>query len=331
MARYFVTHQSLSYDCGYVTVNMRTNSTQHLWLLYATTGPSIEGVPDAQQDANKPHHLNFTLYIDGVIEQEEAGDTILHTFKFALPASQPVVYFYTINMGTAGLKATRSPIFAYEFDPIQQWQETWLPGLDSINHFTFSYDTAIQTPVTGMNIFRAPSVALGLIGVLPCIAQLGNSFSAIMPTFDSCGTLITITVPKSDADTGYGSPYVWLTLHNPSGPEWPTNIVFKTGGANTLPADTPPPINVFPITVPDGQHSFSLNEILRVRHLAYPDSTPPGVVEATFIEVAGGSHSPQLGYYHEYDFGPITISHVDETPRDISKFWRNRRPVPKLR
>jgi hypothetical protein len=70
MARYYITHQDVSLTCGYITVNMRSHLSAHLWLLYTTTTPRQQPVPDRQQPSNRPHHLNLELFIEGVIEQE---------------------------------------------------------------------------------------------------------------------------------------------------------------------------------------------------------------------------------------------------------------------
>src|ERR1044072_8589915 len=101
MARYFVTHQTLTLTCGTLVIDMRTATSDHLWLLYTTIDAGFNPVEDFQQQQTKAHHYNYTATIEGVIEQEEPGNTTTHTFRFPWPANREALWFYTINIGTA--------------------------------------------------------------------------------------------------------------------------------------------------------------------------------------------------------------------------------------
>jgi hypothetical protein len=125
MARYFVVHNSVTYNCGIVTVVMTTKTFQHLWLLVSFNNPLIDPQPDRRQRSNIAHQNNYRLAIEADYEQEEAGNTQTHTFTFRWPFPKEVLFMYAINMGTARLKATRTPIFAYRLKQTPLLQETW--------------------------------------------------------------------------------------------------------------------------------------------------------------------------------------------------------------
>jgi len=128
MARYFVTHQSVEIDCGTVVVHMTTNTLRHLWLLWSVTPPTTNPVPFRGQESTVPHSNNFTVFIDGDVEQEEPGNTQTHTFRFPWPLNAEALFFYSIDFGTGNTKSTRSPIFVYILTLENVFTETFADG-----------------------------------------------------------------------------------------------------------------------------------------------------------------------------------------------------------
>lgn len=125
MSRYFVTHQQVSLTCNTLTVSMTTSTPQHLWLLWTTKAPYVRPRPYRNQQSERPHQNNLSLEIQGDVEQAEPGNTTTHTFTLVWPFNSAVIYFYSINMGTGKIKATRSPLFVYEIGHTTLIAETW--------------------------------------------------------------------------------------------------------------------------------------------------------------------------------------------------------------
>lgn len=144
MVRYFVTHQEVTFSCGQITVVMRSSSSVHLWLLWTTKDPFIKPRPFRNQESERPHQNNYSLEIHGDVEQDEPGDTTKHTFVFNFPPGAQRLYFYAINLSIGGIKASRTPIFAYEltYTPIAEelWQSNQPPT------FPWSYSVGTLNP-----------------------------------------------------------------------------------------------------------------------------------------------------------------------------------------
>jgi hypothetical protein len=331
MTRYYVTHQTLAYNCGTVEVTMRTNSTQHLWLLYATRPPVYTGLPDITQQANRPHQNNYNLYIDAVIEQEELNDTLLHTFRFALPPSQEIVWFYTINMGTPALKATRSPIFAYQFTPTKLFQENWeLPGVYDRGWLPFyNFPDSLTAPTLNRLFLRKSNITTGSVQTAGINKNGGTA--GIFDHVDSCGVLFNFTMPPDDTPAPFSKNQIFMRLEPWQRPGLGISLYIVPSPSTGAPAEFPPPINQMVLTVPEGERTISLHAVIALRHAAYPASMTPGQFIVSGMSFATGGHPNDPFYAHESNFGPLGFYLQVNTPTDVSKFWRQLRLHPVLR
>jgi len=331
MARYYVTHQTLTYNCGMVEVKMTTHQFQHLWLLYTIHEPQVVPVPDAQQPGPRPHQNNLITYIDGVIEQEEPLDTKEHTFHFALPPQTTIVWFYTVNLGSALIKATRSPIFAYEFIPVPIWQETWEPpavydhGWQTVNNPPFSL---AYPSLNRLRMFKSN------IGVVPpqfATFSLGNGFGPVIDPFESCPTLLTFTIPADPTPAPEYPMNIYLRIAPYFRPGIPINLYIVASPSSGAIPDLPPPDNQMVISLPPGERTLSLSEVIRLRNLAYPTSMTVGNSSINQIVISTGQVDSSGFQAVTGDFGPLSLYQVNETPKDVSRFWRSKRLHPVLR
>lgn len=330
MTRYYITHQTLSYNCGLIEVNMTSHTPQHLWLLYTTKAPQVDPIPDIQQPGNRPHQNNFRTFIEGVIEQEEPGETTHHTFHFALPPSQGIIWFYTINMGVHGLKATRSPIFAYEFIPTPIWQETWQQP-DVFNHgWQFTDFPPFSLAYPSLNRLLERKSNIGTSSVQTASADLGNGFGPVVGPFNDCPILFTFTMPPDDTTTPFGQNQIFLRLepYFRAGFGISLYIVPQPNGNGIT--DAPPPVNRMVLAVPPGERTISLHAIIALRHAAYPTSMTPGQTSVNQISLSTGGHLDTPFYIHESNFGPLSFYEQSLTPKDVSKYWRAMRLRPTL-
>ena len=159
-SRYFVTHQSAVYSCGLVTMTITTNTAMHLWLLSTFKHPFVRPIPFRGQQSAVPHQNNMSLEIQRVTEQEEPGNTTTHTFVFPWPAGAQILWMYTINQGTGGLKATRSPLFAYSLRQEPLLDEKWLHGLTG----TYDWQYQATQPGSTFNAYPGQLIYTGGIG-----------------------------------------------------------------------------------------------------------------------------------------------------------------------
>lgn len=212
MSRYFVTHNSVSYDCGELTVILTSNTSQHLWLLWSAKTPYIRPIKDRRQNGTVPHQNNLSLEIQGDIEQEEPGNTTTHTFHLPWPTGAQQIWFYSINQGTGNIKATRSPLFAYELANTPLLYETWStqPNGDlgwQVNSLPGGATLTAASPFGRVNIPASASGGISLdLSLNPTIqattlCDLAISAEAYM-TQDQPNAFLLLNLEFRDAFTG---------------------------------------------------------------------------------------------------------------------------------
>jgi len=324
MTRYFVTHQTATIHCSTVTVNMTTSTAQHLWLLWTTKEPFIRPRPFRNQESTRPHQNNFSLQIMGDVEQQEPGNTTQHTFVLPWPYTATRLFFYSINQGTGKIKASRSPIFAYDISPQILFEETWSisgkPDLPWLHPGTppapFPY-TGGGSLILRNSIDRSDALHLDLVALLgdsPSVlcnlflrVKIGN-FQLGLPTDDAQGSVLIVYAGSA------GSPA-------------------NRDGRFTLGQD--------PCVVSDGNYTYpaSLNStvgfplspmLLELPDICgNPDDPPPPAAYASelrLIASSSGPLNPQREWFFTY--GPVQIGTTSGVMTDVSGQWRHKRIAP---
>lgn len=326
MTRYFITGQDLSISCGRLTLTMISKPEEHLWLLYTTRPPVILPRRDRRLNNTVPHQNNHTLWIDHVLEQEEPGRTIFHTWHFDWPGDATTIWFYSINMGSGPTKATRSAIFAYELQATAAAGETW--SNNGLPDLPWEYDSA---PPTSPPSFR-PGVAtlFGSAAYTPLLRLNLEPYLGITP--DSfCDQYISI---KLGGFLGYG-PNTQFELA--------TYVEFRNALNQTMSRniyyDAPVPpcnmgyTNLVGLSVPNSTVTFNLQS-------AYDNTI--GVCNAGMDPQIPAAWPWRLTIYFQCGWpgqtteiwngtlGSVFIGSRSGLLKDISPYWRSKRLQPKL-
>lgn len=324
MSRYFVTHQEVVLACGMLTVTMRTSTAQHLWLLWTVKSPYIRPIPFRGQQSTVPHQNNLSLEIMGDVEQEEPGNTTEHTFMLPWPGQADTIFFYSINLGTGSLKASRSPLFVYKLTQSPLLFEDWSKGLTGNYPWTFATSSPADAVYPSLNSL-----------VLDCATNSGCSitldFTTLIQQFPvpACDLMLTIGAAKlSGPDNMFAltqfllgptpgqqidfftffhvinafQPDAYLVQHGQAAPSPAGGISYRTG----LGAAFYQPSCMYPVTPIPYTPSYPSSITLAVTTAGNPTGSPP--LRARF--------------------GPLVLSSVNGQLIDISGEWRGQRLAP---
>lgn len=325
MARYFATATDVTFDCGVVTVRQITSSPQHLWLLWTTRIPGVNPIPDRRQNNTVPHQNNLTLWIEHITEQNEPGNTFIHTFTFDWPAGAEILFLYSINKGTGGLKASRSPIFAFELKQTALIDEDWSAGLTG--HYNWETDGSIDndfitspnTLVMRTNAGGGASVTLVLADILsireqPICNLMMQATGHLLQK--SPGQFVGMLFNFQDSLSSEQTYFQLNWAINPTNPcafggvDYTAINLNKSGGRDTNALTT-------------------LYNSPNVTCQNRPDrSLFPLPFFVTLYSLTLGTPVETLPY--SAMFGPFRIYTVAGELTDISREWRRRRLSPKL-
>lgn len=325
-SRYFITHQQATLNCSTLTVNMTSGTAQHLWLLYSFKDPFVRPRPYRNQQSERPHQNNFSLEIQGDVEQQEPGNTIDHTFVLPWPYATTRLYFYSINQGTGGLKATRSPIFAYEITPQILFEETWSvtgkPDLqwyrngNPVTNVPYngggtvllrgSIDTADYVElVVGDLIDRNPATLCNMF-----VRVETRNFLLGFPTDSAHGEIIFVyanAIGQTSARNG-----LFTFPHDPCSIQ-PTNYVYPASPSATIGF----PVSPMMLTLPN--------------ICGEPNDPPIADAWLHVLRLFASSAGP-LDPFREWFFpyGKVQIGTTAGTLTDVSGQWRHKRIAPFL-
>lgn len=323
MARYFLTAQRVFYVCGTLQVSMISKPQEHLWLLYTTTAPTVKANPDRRQPSRRRHSNTFYAAIEGVVEQEESGQTFTHTFTIPWPSAHEYIWFYTINQGLGPTEATRSPFFAYRLPQLVTWQEPWSPLIDAYNPWQIIGPSAPFTNNYNPGNVQLHSACVPFSYNTTGVLDLGSDFGSFTDLVDSCGMMFTFTQPPASSDPELFGPLTFLRIINPSLPDWPLNITFYDPNTSAPPTPSPPPTNQLPIALSPGQHTVALGPVITARHLQYPTSLRPGPAGIGRIVLNAAGSRGNVIFDGYSNFGPLTMTGVSGELTEVTKYWRS--------
>jgi hypothetical protein len=332
MARYFLTSQKLTLECGTVHVEMVSKPDEHLWLLWTTHAPGVNPRRDTRSNTTVPHQSNFNLYIEGIVEQEEAGITRDHNFRFTLPLHATTIWFYTINLGRGGNKATRSAIFAYNYHPVTIMQENWLGfPINPLFHWTgmLPQDGSI-TDANGM--LTARGVASHTSNV-PVLGYANLSLEPLMQNIEPCGVNFSFSIDQNIPGFAKYSATVQIDIR-----ALDTGDIYAFQFTTALPGDfrSTWPLRAAgnaAIALVDGPQTVDLRLLL---------TDPPGIRGGPFTPYPSGPITVLavgLGTYQQItqlpspmlqSYGPLNFANTNIQLTDISATWKGTRIHPIL-
>lgn len=326
MIRYFITKQNVFYNCGFITVVMYSNITQHLWLLSTFRNPLVNPQRDTRTNTPVFHQNNYTLWITDVTEQQEPGATNLHTFVLPWPAGAEIIWFYTINMGVPGIKQTRSPIFAYTLHLQTLLHEPWFSGFPGALY-------PWQAPVSFPNDPTARGGHLNMFGnaTLDCIVSLDLTSGEFPHPLDLCNGFIEV---GASLISGNQQQYLMVQF------TFFSTVTFATANRYAvLREGTQDPCAV----ALDGMHYYPGFSAERPARIAFNDllTNPPGhcnplqtdlpdpvLLSMDLVMVIAGNHDPLIP--SQSSWGYVRITQTDGALTDVSKEWRALRLHPQL-
>lgn len=324
MTRYFVTRQTVELHCNVLTVHMTTSSIQHLWLLWTTKDPYVRPRPYRNQQSERPHQNNFSLEIQGDVEQEEPGNTLTHTFTLVWPFNSTRLFFYSINMGTTSLKATRSPIFVYEIHHTTLLAETWPTiGIPDLPWEAFPLPPLPQ-PYFGNGIVQLHGIPNGGATINLNVANLLGTNPATL-----CNLYIRI-------DFG-----AWYPIQPPQELEGFAQLIFANANGDTAARiayfsvfNDPcvwSPRNFVVGAAPSATVGAAPNHMLSQVFSICGDLNDPPIADAYLLELRLSAAeatfaSPPTSW--TYTYGTIAIGTTEGILTDISGQWRKKRLSP---
>lgn len=305
-------------------VHMTTHTPQHLWLLWTTKEPYIRPRPFRGQQSERPHQNNFSLEIQGDVEQQEAGRTTEHTFELPFPYTSTRIFFYSINMGESGLKATRSPIFAYDIVPRILFTETWsVTGKPDLPWFTRGFPPHPLPYNGGGHVILRGTIDTADVIYLDLASLLGNDPATL------CNLFIRVQIGNfqygQSGDTGEGQ--IAIIFENQAGDTAARNGLFTI---QYDPCSVLPHNYVYPASV-NSTVGFPLSPMLDVLPNICGEPNDPVIPNAYASELrlfaaSAGPFDPVREWF--FNYGRIEIGTTAGTLTDVSGQWRHKRIAP---
>lgn len=148
--------QSVTQQCGIVTVQFITGTSSNLYLAYDTIEPTwldrrimVRGTP-------RIHALQYAVKARWTIRQAETGNTVIHTFTFPWPSYSSRVYYIFFDPHVAKGSFPKSPVYAIDLDLRPVIEETWGPTL------TYRYPWVLTTDAATWGSVRPGQLYLRL-------------------------------------------------------------------------------------------------------------------------------------------------------------------------
>lgn len=325
-SRYFVTHQTVTLTCSTLLVEMTTHTAQHLWLLWTTKPPFVRPRPFRNQESERPHQNNYSLEIHGDVEQREPGDTKQHTFELPFPYTSTRIFFYSINMGSPAIKATRSPIFAYDIVPRILFTETWsVTGKPDLPWFTRGTPPPPMPYNGGGNVNLRGSIDTADVIFLDLAALLGTDPATL------CNLFIRVKIGhwQFGLPTDDGQGEVSIIFANAAAQTAARNGLFTFA---TDPCVGLPTNYVYPASI-DATVGFPVSPMLDpLPNLCGQPNDPPipnaYASELRLFSSSSGPFNPPREWF--FNFGEVQIGTTTGTAVDVSGQWRHKRIAPFL-
>lgn len=119
--------QTASITCGELVITVNTLYANHLWLIAAYTDPLISPQVPPPDLAPRVHRLRFDFVVEYGLEQEESGNTFVHTFRIRGVIPFGRLYYTLVWEYVPARTAATTPIYAIDVDYSALVRETW-PG-----------------------------------------------------------------------------------------------------------------------------------------------------------------------------------------------------------